>query len=446
MVPMTRRDLLMGLAAAGAGGPAARAADIDWPKLAQEAITNLRGYIRVNTSNPPGNVTPGAAYLAGLLEKEGIPSERLESAPGKVNLLARLPGNGSKRPLLLLNHTDTVPADRSRWQTDPWGAEIRLNRLWGRGAVDMKSTGMLHLMIFLLLKRNRVPLKRDVIFAATADEEVGGGAGVVYLLNKHPQKVESEYVLEEGGFSANRLFTEEGDVYGISVAQKQVLWLHLTVEGTGGHGSQPSDDNAIGMLSGVLRRIVETPPPKKTDPVLDQMLTRLGTLANNRFANSIQKNSIALTSFRAGVGEPPKDNVVPSIATASIDCRLLPGQSVEEFVEWVRKTGAEPKLKVENVHHQPSKPPSSTDTELFKLIEATVKKGAPQAMVTPYLTPFGTDGNFFRRPDRHVYGFFPVMLSAEEVMSMHSDAERMPIAPYEKGLRMFYEVVAGIAG
>jgi len=201
------------------------------------------------------------SFLAGVLQKEGIQSERLEAAPGKVNLLARLPGNGSKRPLLLLNHTDTVPADRSRWQTDPWGAEIRLNRLWGRGAVDMKSTGILHLMAFLLLKRNRVPLKRDVIFAATADEEVGGGTGVKFLLDKYPQKVESEYVLEEGGFSANRLFTPEGDVYGVSVAQKQVLWLHLTMEGTGGHGSQPADDNAIAMLSGVLRRIVETPPP-----------------------------------------------------------------------------------------------------------------------------------------------------------------------------------------
>jgi carboxypeptidase PM20D1 len=235
-------------------------------------------------------------------------------------------------------------------------------------------------------------------------------------------------------------------VYGVSVAQKQVLWLHLTVEGTGGHGSQPADDNAIAMLSGVLRRIVETAPPKRTDPILDQMLTRLGTLADNRFANSIRRNSIALTSFRAGVGNPPKDNVVPSIATASIDCRLLPGQPVEEFIEWVRKTGAEPKLKIENVHHQPSQPPSPADTELFRLIETTVAREAPNAKVTPYLTPFGTDGNFFRRPDRSVYGFFPVVLSAEEVMSMHSDAERMPVAPFEKGLRMFYEVVAGIAG
>jgi acetylornithine deacetylase/succinyl-diaminopimelate desuccinylase-like protein len=443
---MTRRKLVLGMAAAAAGAPAARGAGTDWAKVSQEAIGRLREYIRIDTSNPPGDVAGAVSFLAGVLQKEGIQSERLEAAPGKVNLLARLPGNGSKRPLLLLNHTDTVPADRSRWQTDPWGAEIRLNRLWGRGAVDMKSTGILHLMAFLLLKRNRVSLKRDVIFAATADEEVGGGTGVKFLLDKYPQKVESEYVLEEGGFSANRLFTPEGDVYGVSVAQKQVLWLHLTVEGTGGHGSQPADDNAIAMLSGVLHRIVETAPPKRTDPILDQMLTRLGTLADNRFANSIRRNSIALTSFRAGVGNPPKDNVVPSIATASIDCRLLPGQPVEEFIEWVRKTGAEPKLKIENVHHQPSQPPSPADTELFRLIETTVAREAPNAKVTPYLTPFGTDGNFFRRPDRSVYGFFPVVLSAEEVMSMHSDAERMPVAPFEKGLRMFYEVVAGIAG
>ncbi|HYM11708.1 MAG TPA: M20/M25/M40 family metallo-hydrolase [Bryobacterales bacterium] len=444
---MTRRQLLMGTAAAAAP-LRARAAETDWPRTASEAIGYLRDYIRINTSNPPGDVTQAAAFLGGLLEKEGIPTRRIAApAPGKVNLLARLKGNGSRRPLLLLNHTDTVPADRSRWQTDPWGAEIRLNRLWGRGVVDMKSTGMLHLMAMLLLKRRGVPLGRDVVFAATADEEVGGDLGVGLLLKQHPAEVEAEYVLEEGGFSANRLFTESGDVYGVSVAMKQVLWLRLTLAGTGGHGSQPApnDANAIAGMAAALRRIAEATPPQRTDPVLDQMLTRLGTLANNRFAGAIGRNSIALTSFEAGVGHPPKENVVPSLATATIDCRLLPSQPVEEFVRWVGQTAAEPKLKVEIVHHQPSAPPSLTSTALFRLIETTVKRHAPQAVVTPYLTPFGTDGNWFRRPDRQVYGFFPVVLSAEEVLSMHSDAERMPVAPYEKGLRIFYEVVEGIA-
>jgi acetylornithine deacetylase/succinyl-diaminopimelate desuccinylase-like protein len=449
MMRMTRRQLLTTLAGAAAGLPSARGADADWPRIAAEAVGCLRDYIRIDTSNPPGNVAPAAAYLAKVLEKEGIATERLQSAPGpKVNLLARLPGSGRKRPLLLLNHTDTVPADRSRWQTDPFAAEIRLNRLWGRGTVDMKSTGIVHLMTMLLLKRNRVPLSRDVIFAATADEEVGGALGVGYLLEKQARKVEAEYVLEEGGFSTNRLFTAEGDVHGISVAMKQVLWLHLTLNGTGGHGSQPAEDNAIAGLAAVLRRIVEAAPPKRTDPVIDQMLTRLAPapLANNRFANAIQRNTISLTSFRAGVGDPPKENVVPSLATASIDCRLLPSQPTQEFVQWVKQVSAEPKLKVEIIHHQPSHAPSSTDTELFRLMETTVARHSPQARVIPYLTPFGTDGDRFRRPDRQVYGFFPVVMSAEEVMSMHSDAERIPVAPFEKGLRIFYEVVAGIAG
>lgn len=425
-----------------------RAAEAYWPQAASEAIGYLRDYIRINTANPPGDVTRAAAFLGGILEKEGIRTERIAApAPGKVNLLARLKGSGSKRPLLLLNHTDTVPADRSRWQMDPWGAEIRLNRLWGRGAVDMKSTGILHLMAMALLKRRGVPLARDVVFAATADEEVGGEMGVGLLLKDHPSEVEAEYVLEEGGFSANRLFTESGDVHGVSVAMKQVLWLRLTLAGTGGHGSQPAPNNAnaIAGMAAVLRRIVEATPPKRTDPVLDQMLTKLGTLANNRFANAIGRSTIALTSFRAGVGDPPKENVVPSLATATIDCRLLPSQPVEEFVRWVAQTAAESKLKVEIVEHQPSSAPSSTGTELFRLIEATVKRHSPRAVVTPYLTPFGTDGDRFRRSDRQVYGFFPVVLSAEEVMSMHSDAERMPVAPYEKGLRIFYEVVEGIA-
>lgn len=136
---------------------------------------------------------------------------------------------------------------------------------------------------------------------------------------------------------------------------------------------------------------------------------------------------------------------MPSLASATIDCRLLPGQPHTEFIDWVRRVAAEPKLKVEIMHHTPAAPPSSIDTELFRLIERTVARHAPQARVTPYLTPFGTDGARFRRPNRHVYGFFPVVMSAEEAMSMHSDAERIPLAPFGKSVRIFYEVAAGIA-
>ncbi len=440
---MTRRQVLLGMA----GAAVVRGEEIDWSKAAAEAIGHLRGYLRIDTSNPPGNTWVAAAYLAGILEESGIKVERLDAVPNdRVNILARLKGSGRKRPVLLLNHMDTVPADRSRWQTDPFGAEIRLNRLWGRGSVDMKSTGIVHLMAMLLLQRQGVRLDRDVIFAATADEETGGDTGVKFLLAKHPLKVESEYVFDEGGFSANRLFTEEGEVHAVSVAQKQVLWLRLTVEGTAGHGSQPTDDNAPRILARALTRITEAETPRRAEPILDAMESRLGKLADNRFANAIRRNTISLTTLRAGVGEPPKENVIPSLATASIDCRLLPGQSHTEFIEWVRRTAAEPKLKIEIAHHSPTATPSPTDTELFRLIESTVARHSPRARVVAYLTPFGTDGNHFRRPDRRVYGFFPVVMSAEEAMSMHSDAERIPTAQFEKGLRIFYEVVAGLAG
>ena len=438
---ISRRRALAALA--GAAG-IARGAQADWAKIAAEALGYLRGYLRIDTSNPPGNVAPAVAYVAAILEKNGIPSERLEAAPGKVSLLARLRGSGAKRPLLLLSHTDTVPADRSRWPQNPFGGEIRLNRLWGRGAVDMKSTGIVHLMTLLLLKRNRAALAREVILAATADEEVGGQAGVGYLLEKHPAKVEAEYVLDEGGFSANRLFTEDGVVHGVSVAQKQVLWLRLTMEGTAGHGSQPTPDNAVAALARALARVSAAEAPAAADPVRRLMENRLGALAQNRFANAIQRNTVSLTTLRAGVGEPPKENVIPSLAAASLDCRLLPSQSSEEFIAWVRQVAAEPRLKVEVTHHAPAAPPSSTATELFRRIESTLAQHAPRDRVTPYLTPFGTDGNQFRRPDRHVYGFFPVVISAEEAMSMHSDAERIPVEPLQKGLQIFYEVVEGI--
>lgn len=403
MIPMTRRQLMLSLGAAAV----TRAAENDWSKLAAEAVGYLRDYIRIDSSNPPGDVAPAAAYLASVLQKQGISSELLPSDPPRKVNLARLRGNGRKRPLLLLNHTDTVPADRSRWKSDPFGAEIRDGRLWGRGAVDMKSTGIAHLMTMLLLARDRVPLARDVVFAATADEEIGGDLGVGFLLKKHAEKMEAEYVLEEGGFSATGLFTAEGEVHGVSVAQKQVLWLHLSVEGTGGHGSQPADDNAIAALSRALRRIVETPPPKLAEPVLDQMLSRLApaALANNRFASATQRNTISLTSFRAGVGEPPKDNVVPSLATASIDCRLLPGQSVDDFIAWLRRTAAEPKLKIEIVHHQPSAAPSRTDTELFRAIESAAKRHSPSARVIPISRPSAPTETTSAAPTARCTGF-----------------------------------------
>jgi acetylornithine deacetylase/succinyl-diaminopimelate desuccinylase-like protein len=198
---------------------------IDWTALEAEALDTLQRYVRIDTSVPPGDVTKAADFLQGILEREGIPVKRYESGPGRTIVLARLKGSGPAKPLLLLHHMDVVPVDRARWSRDPFGAEIAEGKLWGRGAFDMKGAGVAQLYAFLALKRQRVPLARDVLLMAVPDEEIGGALGATWMLEHHLVDFEPEYILDEGGFGTRDLFSPGKLVFGISVAEKKMLWL-----------------------------------------------------------------------------------------------------------------------------------------------------------------------------------------------------------------------------
>jgi acetylornithine deacetylase/succinyl-diaminopimelate desuccinylase-like protein len=422
--------------------------DVDWKATADEAARTLARYIQFNTTVPPGDVTEAAAFLQGILEREGLPVERYEAKPGKITIVSRLKASGTPvaKPILLLHHMDVVPADASRWGgVDPFGGVLKDAHIWGRGAMDMKGTGSLHLYAFLTLARQKVSLDRDVILMAVPDEEIGGGDGARFMLANHYEKLDPEYVLDEGGFGTREVYAAGPLVFGISVAEKQIVWMEATAEGVAGHGSQPNDQNPNDQLVRALTRLFAEPFPKASNPVLEILRSELGALEPNKFTNAIQNTTISITSLRSGVGEPPKMNVIPSIAKATLDSRLLPGTDAEEFVSEVRaRLGGD--VAVDVVYKSDESVITPHDTEMFRALASAIRRRHPEAVVVPTPIPYGTDSNGFRHRGAKSYGILPVVLSSAIVASMHSDAERIPVDQIETGIRIFYEAVREVAG
>src|SRR5437660_7374656 len=257
--------------------------DADWKALGDEATALLSQYLRINTTNPPGNEIAAARWLAAVLGRDGIEARVFEPAPGKANLYARLAGDGSARPLILLNHMDVVLASPEYWKVDPFAGTMQDGYLWGRGALDMKGEAITQLMTLLTLKRAGVALKRDGIFLATADEEVGAGVGAAWLVEHHPDLVQdAEFMITEGG-TIRAGPTGRIEYYGVGTTEKSPFWLEVTAHGTAGHGSRPTPDNPVHRLVRALYRIagyqtplvvtpavepyLRDPPPLEPDPV-----------------------------------------------------------------------------------------------------------------------------------------------------------------------------------
>jgi len=416
-----------------------------------EAMRLLSDYVRIDTSNPPGDTRKAADFLAAVLERESIPVTRYESAPGKAIVYARLKATMSPpagKAILLMHHMDVVPADRSQWKSDPFEPTIRGNELWARGAMDMKGQGVAQLLAFLRLKRERVPLTRDVILLAEPDEEVGGALGARWMIANHYAELDPEYVLDEGGFGSRDLFAPDKLVYGISVAEKKIVWLKLRVEGVSGHGSQPNDQNPNDRLVRALSRLlgetdVARPAlrPSREPSVLEVMQAKVGTFAQNKFTNAIQQSTIALTWFRSGVGDPPKINVIPSVAEAGLDCRVLPGTTKDQWIADVKRRLGDPAIAVELINESDDPIVTSSDAPLFRHLEAAITRRHSDAIVTPMLIPYGTDSNAFRPRGVKSFGLFPAILSGDTVASMHGDGERVPLDGVREAAEILFEAL-----
>ena len=324
-------------------------ADIDWSKAQSEAVQLLQELIRIDTTNPPGNELATARHIQRVLETDGIESYILNIAPGRANLYARIKGDGSKRPLILLSHTDVVMADTARWSIPPFSGELRDGFVYGRGAIDMKGTAAVHVTLMRLLKRHNVPLKRDVILLAVADEEAGG-LGAASIIKDYPDLIRgAEFLLNEGDVA----YVKNGKLqqYGVDVMEKAALWLRITASGPTGHGSIPIENSSVNLLLNALARLRawETPisvPPAvaegyrirakyQTDPVLraayanlEQALKKAALrkrLLTDGTLNAEVRNTFTIT----GLNGSEKVNVIPGSAWAQIDARLLPGETPE---------------------------------------------------------------------------------------------------------------------
>lgn len=439
---------------------------MNWKANVDETVHNLVRLVQAETINPPGNELPAILIVKDILEKAGFSQDAftiVESAPNRVNLVARLRGDGSKRPLLLSGHVDVVPVERDKWKHDPFGGEIIDGEIWGRGTLDMKGFLAMYLQVFLMLYRQGLPLKRDVILAAIADEEAGMTHGSRFLVDEHPDLIDAEYGLTEGGamtVSMGKLRT-----YPIQVAEKGVCWMVARGRGEPGHGSMPNPDSAVLRLAHGLERLRKAGHlPVHLTPTVRQMIhaivgqrgfpaSLLLPLLNSEavismlinqtkgmtrgLLLSMTTNTVSPNMLQAGV----KTNVIPSVAEATLDCRTLPGQTAEDAIREVQAIMGE-EIELEKVVSWDG-PEFPTDTELYRLLVRETQKMDPTGTVVPNMMPGATDARQYQRAGITVYGFTPGILPSNlPILRLaHGHDERIPIAYIESGLPTLWNVI-----
>jgi acetylornithine deacetylase/succinyl-diaminopimelate desuccinylase-like protein len=443
------------------------AAEPDWSRVRSELIEHYTALLRIDTSNPPGNETAAAKYLRSVLERERIPSKLLALEPSRANLVARLRGNGSKRPVLIMGHTDVVGVQRERWTVDPFAAVRKDGYIYGRGAVDDKDNLATCLMVMLLLKRQGAKLDRDVIFLAEAGEEGTTRVGIDFLVQQHWDEIEAEYALAEGGGGLSR----EGRprYVTISTTEKTPRGIRLIARGTAGHGSRPRLDNAVVRIANAVARIGAWQPPMRLNDTTRTYFERLATVSPpaeafryNHISNpaespaieryfaehelghySMLRTSISPNIIRAGF----RSNVIPSEAEAYLDVRALPDENIEQLVAEVRRVIADPNVEVVPPRGgRPAAPPSRLDTEMFRVLEAAQQQVYPGAITLPVMLTGATDMAQLRARGVQAYGVGPVVDEKDrERGGAHGDDERLGEEPLQKLLEFLWRAVTGIA-
>lgn len=414
-----------------------------WDACEHQALAWFRDLVRLDTTSPPGNERIAAEYLARVYAANGIEAVRLEAAPDRTNLIARISGSrSSEAPLMLASHTDVVPAEPQRWTRDPFGAEIAEGCVWGRGAIDMKSKCAMDLALAVALKRAGVLPNRDLIVAATADEESGSRFGAQFLVERHPDLVRAGFVLNEvGGFT---MYMGGRRFYPIQVAEKGFVTVRLTVSAAPGHGSIPRPVTAITRLAELITRIANAQMRIRITGPVSQTFAALGL--SRETAPPLFRPMLSNTATPTIVSAGYKDNVIPGEASVVIDGRTLPGEDVASFIAELRTiVGPEPALEVIK-----SAPPaeSSTDTPLYRLIAESIAAADPGAAAVPWMLPGATDSKFFARLGAVCYGFSPVKLGPMTPFGSlyHGHDERLPIDGFYWGLRLYAEVVLSFLG
>jgi acetylornithine deacetylase/succinyl-diaminopimelate desuccinylase-like protein len=427
-----------------------------------ETIQFLQQLVRIDTSNPPGNEIQAAQYIKSVFDKEGISSEILESAPGRANLVARLKGNGSKKPILLMAHLDVVKVDRSKWSVDPFAATVKDGYLYGRGSSDDKSMVAANMAVLRQLKREGVKLDRDVIFLAEAGEEGTPRFGISYMVKDHWDKIACEFALNEGG----SILVSNGHVayVAIGTTEKNPRTIRLIAHGSSGHGSVPRADNPVAHLGRAVGKLLDWQPPIKlnettraffanidkisADPQLKQAAENLSSAQSQQFLAkkypeyySMLRTSVVPTIIRGGF----QRNVIPAEAEASLDTRAVPDENFEELLQQLRNLIDDPAIEVvADPPHRQISAPSKLDNEMYKALVSAQQKLYPQAFTIPQMGTGATDSSELRAMGVQAYGIHSPQTVADKA-TVHGNDERVSIAGVNEFVRYLRIAVEQVA-
>ncbi len=442
----------------------AQAPAFDYDRLRDETAQRLSEYIRINTSNPPGNELATARWLKEVLAKEGIEGQILDTAelgPGRANFYARLKGSGPGKAIALVHHMDVVPVSPEFWSVDPFAGLIKDGYLWGRGALDMKGHGIVQLMTFIAIKRAGIPLKRDLVYIGNADEE-SGGSGSRTFIARHPELIKDvEYLLTESGGSR----VEKGKVrwYGMNVGEKRVYWQKLVVKGKASHGSRPTPDNPVPRLARILTRVADWETPLRVTPAVDRYfkaqaqaetgerrrwLESAATairskegrawLLSDPERNALLRNTISPTVL---VGSN-KTNTIPPEASGELDIRLLPDQDTLAFRRELVRVIADTGVTLTMIGDMAPRFSAPLDTEMSRAIERTAARLIPGVPFATTVSTGATDRPYYAGAGLICYGVDPFLVDVEDARrGVHGNDERVSIENLGFGLRLYAGVL-----
>jgi len=440
---------------------------VEWTKLSPEILDHFTALLKIDTSNPPGNETRAAEFIQKVLANEGIPATLYALDPARANLVARIKGNGSKKPILIMGHTDVVGVQRENWSVDPFAAVRKGGFIYGRGSVDDKPHVVAGMIVMLLLNRLHVKLDRDVIFLAEAGEEGTTGVGIDYMAKQHWPEIESEFALAEGGTAIE----EGGKVHEvlISVTEKVPHGIRLVARGPSGHGSRPLTQNAVTHLAAAVARAGTWQTPMRLNSATREYFERLAAISPpsdaaryraildpahasgvDRYFRehepghySILRTSVVPTIVKAGF----RANVIPSEGEAYLDVRALPDEDMTRFIAELRRVIDDPEIEIVRAQNseRPAAPPSGTDTEMFRAIEKVSRRmfGAP---ALPSMLTGATDGAQLRARGVLAYGTGPISPAGDGPLGgAHSDDENISIRALEKLVEFTWDTVIEVA-
>lgn len=433
---------------------------VDWAKAGDEAAQLLADYIRVDTTNPPGNEEAGADFLAAKLAEAGIPSEKIVHGPGRASLVARLDGSDAEPPLCLLSHIDVASYEADKWPADrgPLSGAIVDGKIWGRGALDMKGLGAVQAMTMIQLARLGVPLRRDVILLAVADEEVNN-QGMRDIVQQHWAKIGCSHVLNEGGLGIKDLLFEGQTVYGISVAEKGLLWVRMVATGEAGHGSVPNPDSAPSRLRRALAKLEKYRPKPRMHASLRELFWNVGEsqtgivrwvlrtprllygrLQQENAGRALLTDTIHVTGFFGGL----EVNVVPSEVSANLDCRLLPGTSPDAMLARLQALVPDPNIRFEVLDRSDANE-SPTDDPFYRALARHSVAGRTDAVAGPTLSPGFTDSLLLRPLGVRAYGLSPFEVTIDEAATQHGHGEHVSVENVRNGLRIVLGAVVEVS-